>query len=256
MNKRFRIISLMSEALGLEYEEVVDRDRKYEEEFQKEFSEEIRYLTHLQNEKIKKRGNIPDTENSRKNFDFEENRETQDVQQPQVIKDIYRALAKSTHPDIAGMELTETFQQIQKAYSTGDLITLMSKANEYFVAPEISEEDLETLQESLEAQKKKIELIKSTVRWQWGISDKSHTIRAIIAETLGIDRSVFSNWKAGETLARRKREREQRARSEQMAKEERLRRERREQERKKRTNQSTGGRNLARARDLRKRRKK
>ena len=41
MNRRFRMISLMSEALSLELEDVLERDMNYEKSFRKDFSEEI-----------------------------------------------------------------------------------------------------------------------------------------------------------------------------------------------------------------------
>ena len=137
MNRRFRMISLMSEALSLELEDVLERDASYEKSFQKEFAEEIRYL--MDRQALERRNGTPSKIEMPMN---EEIAQTNKKEQSGIVKDIYRTLAKHTHPDVSGSETEEEFKAIQNAYSSGDIVGLLSAANRRGVAPELSDEDL------------------------------------------------------------------------------------------------------------------
>lgn len=245
MNRRFRMISLTSEALSLELEDVLERDSKYEKTFQKDFIEEIRFL--MQKESARLTQSTPNPEGDAKPIS-EESIEIYKTQQTKIVKEIYRSLAKKTHPDIAGEGAEEEFKSIQAAYTQGDLVSLMAAANRNGVAPSLDDEDLADLQSSLERQRKEIESIKQTVRWRWGVSDKSSSLRESITLTLGIQPAEYSAWKQSELQAAQAKEREARLRREKVEKAKR--------EARKRRARKSSARNPVRAKDLERERKK
>lgn len=249
MNRRFRMISLTSEALSLELEDVLERDAKYEKTFQQDFTEEIRYLMEKESARLSKRAQLAEGEAPPNTND---NVEIHKSEQKKIVKEIYRSLAKHTHPDIAGDEAEEEFKLIQTAYTTGDLVSLMAAANRNGVAPDLDDEDLADLQSALEAQKKEIDAIKQTVRWRWGVSDKNAELRESITYTLGIHPSEYKAWKWAEFQAVQAKAKKERLRREKVEK---AKREERKRQARKRAARA-GGRNPTRAKDLERARKK
>ena len=209
MNKLFRMISLTAEALSIELEVISEKDSKYEEIFRKDFSREIRYLM-VKEERRQRNLKVSNRSPQEIENQFLETKGPPDG--PKVLKDIYRSLAKVTHPDVAGLEYEEEFKEIKNSYAENDIIGLMMAANRNGISPEIDDEDLKDLQEILERQKKEIDEIKQTVRWQWGESLKSPDLRMSIRTALGINNQEYSNWIRREDGKEAKRKKEQRDR--------------------------------------------
>lgn len=211
MNKRFRMISLMSEALALELEDVLERDEKYEKDFRNDFTEEIGFLMERELHRRASNRSPKEIENQISN------RESSD-QESKIVKDIYRALAKATHPDVAGEDKMDEFKEISNAYIAKDLVALMAAANKNDISPDVDEKALGELKEMLNEQRAKIEEIKQTVRWQWGISSKNEEARKRISRSLGIKEDEYRLWmnersrvKEAQQAAERAREAQQKA---------------------------------------------
>ena len=142
MNKRFKIISLMSEALSLELEDVTERDSRYETIFRNDFSEEIRFLM------MKEQSSL--TEPAITSPKEIENQIPEDLEEVKILKDIYRALARATHPDVAGEEKSDEFKELSTAYIAKDIVSLIAMANRNQISPNIDDEGLDHLQMFLE----------------------------------------------------------------------------------------------------------
>ena len=86
MNRRFRMISLMAEALSIEMEEIKEIDKKYEKQFLNDFSEVQAYLMDQMDLKEAIRENRKNVEESRGSQDQKENLD--------ILKTLYRDLAR------------------------------------------------------------------------------------------------------------------------------------------------------------------
>ena len=182
------MISLLAEAIGLELEEAKDLDKKYEKEFNEEFGDAMSYLVGKSLEKkqaferLKEKGpDIPKSADKNNEIDS--------------VKDIYRKLAKKTHPDVSRDTDDTEFKEIQRAYSENDISALLSAANRHNVTIELTEEDAEILKKRIRNQKKKIQELKGTVRWAWALSNKSSEIRKNVLISMGVNLEEFKKWK-------------------------------------------------------------
>lgn len=253
MNRRFRMISLTCEALSLELEDVQERDEKYEREFKEAFREEIRYLMIKEAEALKERQqhaaapeiNLPGEE---------EIISTTKTEQTPMMKELYRALAKATHPDLHGTESEDEFKEIQSAYAGKDLIKLIAAANKNGIAPEFSEEDLIELENMLKRQRSEIEEIKKTVRWQWGVSERTHEVRQMVMASIGAHPARFYAWKEEERAVKRQEEQKRREAEAELRREAEE-KERAERARRKKQARRTGP-NLSRQKDRERMKKK
>lgn len=209
MNRRFRIISLTAEALSLELEDVLERDEIYEQEFKKSFHEEIRYLM------IREAKNAAAQSQTLQAPEINLPGEDEIVQTDKpdhspIVKELYRSLAKATHPDLHGDESEEEFKEIQNAYTENDLLTLITAANRNGIAPELDDAALDDMSEMISTQRSQIDEIKKTVRWQWAISDKTDEVRRLIMCSIGLVPTQFYSWKEAEEAKVRKAQRERR----------------------------------------------
>lgn len=255
MNRRFRMISLTAEALSLEFEDILERDERYEEEFKKEFHEEIRYLMIRESEMSQRKNTAHAPEI---NLLEEERSFPEKPDHSPIMKELYRSLAKATHPDLHGEESEEEFKEIQTAYSDQDLIKIIAAANRNGIAPAVNDDALEELETLIDKQRGKIASVKKSVRWHWGTSDKSLQARQIVLLSLGIVPNKFYSWKEAELARARLEEKQRREAQEkkmrmQAAKERAERKKEREARRKRASEQK---RNPTRMKDLRRAQKK
>ena len=130
MSRKFRVLSLLAEAAHLELEEILEKDSEYEREFREDFSEVTSFLLEKEDQKRKFEAFDP---NFRTRLPNNTDASVGEIHSKSA-KEIYRSLAKKTHPDVAGEELTEEFKEIQNAYNSGDLIGLMIAANRHEIS--------------------------------------------------------------------------------------------------------------------------
>ena len=183
MSKRFRMISLLAEALEIEIEECQKKDQEYEEQFRKDFADVNSFLV----------GKLIEQKSNEKPANNEPWTERLKEAKPNIVKKLYRALARKTHPDISDHDENE-FSDIQKAYSENDLTTLLSAANRYNVNADLTYEEAELLKDRIEEQRQKSKEVKKTVRWMWAQSDKSTSMREKVIISMGVDPQEFSTW--------------------------------------------------------------
>ena len=245
------MISLTAEALSLELEDVLERDERYEKEFKKEFHEEIRYLMIQKDESLqgKEQAHAPEI-----NFLEDDKSSAQKPECSPIMKELYRSLAKATHPDLHGEDSEEEFKEIQTAYSDQDLIKIIAAANRNGIAPDVDDNALEELNGLIQNQREKIESIKKSVRWHWGTSEKSPQTRYLILLSLGITPNVFYSWKEAELARARHEENNRREAHEKKLLEEQAKK--REERKKKLRESQRSGPNPVRMKDLERARKK
>lgn len=189
MDKRFRMISLLSEAFQIELEEALLRDAEYEKIFRQDFAEENRYLMEKVTQNIER---LVEKRNQKK---AESPPETPDKPEPiKAVKDIYRSLAKKTHPDSTGEDTGEEFSKIQKAYSENDVPVLIEAANRHRVEVQLTDADLDFLKRSVEEKKREIKKLSETVRWSWALSKKDQETRTRVIISMGIKPDEFQSW--------------------------------------------------------------
>lgn len=257
MNRRFRMISLISEALELEIEEALEMDEEYEEIFRKDFAEVTKFLMERHERKIDlKIDRTREGQHREKESSFEDFEEMQTSNKPEIasLKKIYRALARKTHPDVAGEESEEEFKEIQTAFTEGKVSKILSAANKNGVSAELTEEELDELRYFVKLQKIELKELRKTVRWAWAKSERDEDTRRLIMISMGVNPGEFYSWKEAQLMQRIIKEKEvQRAQREKQAQEQR--RERAERKRKRNQNRNRGP-NPTRQRDLRRSRDK
>lgn len=109
----------------------------------------------------------------------------------QKTKNLYRQIAKSTHPDKVGdSNLKQIYFEAQKAYESGNTLELMSICDKLKIPYEISEEDLKNIQDEIEFLKNRISFLESTFTFKWSQTpegrDKDKLILNYIGKKLNI----------------------------------------------------------------------
>ena len=87
------------------------------------------------------------------------------------LKKYYREASTKLHPDKGGSD--DSFSKLKEAYENDDLLELISVASDNNYTIELDEEDLESIQESVESIAKKITDKKSTMIWLYYKGDQN-----------------------------------------------------------------------------------
>ena len=84
------------------------------------------------------------------------------------VKQIYRKIVKSTHPDkIKNPKLNELYLEATSAYETNDLVTLYKVSSELMIEFEWSESILEQVKDKILNYKSQISFLESTYTFKW-----------------------------------------------------------------------------------------
>ena len=241
MNRRFRMLSLISEALELEAEETAEKDEEYEEIFRKDFAEVNAFLIEKQERKTEKitAQKLSPNQESPRDMEYEEKTTITS------LKKIYRALARKTHPDLAGAEKEDEFKDIQNAFNNNQVSKILAAANRNDISAELSEEEVEELRYFIKLQKQQIREVKQTVRWAWARSDRDQETRRRCMLSMGVNPTEFYSWIEAK---------ESEKSAQVLLKQRQAQQTRKEKVRKSRT--QSGSRNSARQRDLNRQKKK
>jgi len=90
---------------------------------------------------------------------------------PDKLKKLYKKLAYYSHPDRGGSD--DTFQKLNEAYESNNLIDLLKMAGEHDLEYEVDKSDESVLEKNLSTIEKEIHRMKSTLAWTWGRGDKN-----------------------------------------------------------------------------------
>ena len=84
------------------------------------------------------------------------------------LKNLYRQIAKKTHPDkIDNKRLNDIYLKATAYYNQKNKIGIYGVCNEISIAYEIEPEDLELIQIEINKYQQKISFIESTYTWKW-----------------------------------------------------------------------------------------
>lgn len=87
---------------------------------------------------------------------------------PPKIKNLYRQIARSTHPDVNGREnLKEVYLDAQKAYDSNDLVQILSICDKLKINYEITKEEFDLIRCEIDTKKQRIKFLESTYTWRW-----------------------------------------------------------------------------------------
>jgi len=117
----------------------------------------------------------------RKEYQFENNKninvgdnssqilqEIQSKEKDPKLKSLYRMIARSTHPDLAKQEnLKEVYIDAKKAYEDDNLFSIISFCDKLNIPYNLTDDELDSLRNEVESQKKRLKFIETTFTWQW-----------------------------------------------------------------------------------------
>jgi hypothetical protein len=87
---------------------------------------------------------------------------------PVKIKNLYRQIAKSTHPDKNDQEnLRELYLEAQKAYDSNDLVQIITICERLKIEYEITREEFQMIRDEIEFKRRRINFLESTYTWKW-----------------------------------------------------------------------------------------
>ena len=96
---------------------------------------------------------------------------------PDKLKKLYKKLAAHVHPDRGGSNAL--FQEVNKAYESNNLMTLLTKAGEYGIDYDVDDDDEQILERNLKELELEIHRKKSTLAWLWGRGSKKERLYVI-----------------------------------------------------------------------------
>jgi len=144
----------------LEYEETEKLISNFSSLFGKDFAEELNFqnMKNIEKEEKKEADDEADVIDEKINQDD--------------FHELYKQIAKETHPDRHGEKFIEEFKKANEAYNTKNWIDLIVLAGELDIKPpEFNEEVLELIDENMKNIEDNINSWKSSLAWQWGMVD-------------------------------------------------------------------------------------
>ena len=159
---KYKKLSLKIRYVTLEYQEVTEQHELYKHQFH----DRLVYLckkhkTSIFNEKAKK---------IEKSSEPVVNTKT-DKKQHKIFKDLYRDIAKATHPDKTGDDVDKRrlLRHATQAKNSNDLITLIDICDDLDIeTPQFNEEHVEILESNIASTENKIKAIQKSDAWVWG----------------------------------------------------------------------------------------
>lgn len=90
------------------------------------------------------------------------------VEKSQKIKNIYRKIAKITHPDLTKNEvLSNLYKKATYFYEISDINSLYKICEDLEIKYEIEEEEIKKMYEEIEDYKERINFLERTFTWDW-----------------------------------------------------------------------------------------
>lgn len=199
MNRKLKKYNLRYEYLKLEEEDIRDELSNYIEEFDSTFK---KYYDNPVRDKGEREvwvnpetGEVRDTpppfeefERIRKEHEEAERRRQEKLKElknkPQKLKKLYKKLATRVHPDRGGTD--ELFQQVNDAYTSDNLMWLLTKAGEYEIEYDVDSTDEGMLEKNLNAIQKEIDRMRDTMAWSWCTGDvkvRKHIVKRVEEQT-------------------------------------------------------------------------
>lgn len=161
---KYKKLSLKIRYVTLEHEEVTEQY----EEYRQLFHERLVYLSKQHKTPVFKEK----TKKVEKKSNTVVNTKT-DKKQPKIFKDLYRDIAKMSHPDVTGddKDKSRLMRQATRAKNSGDLIALLDICDDLDIPPpDITDEHLEILEKNVASIENKMRSVYKMDAWVWGES--------------------------------------------------------------------------------------
>jgi len=188
-------LALKSHWAFLELSDVEEQNEEYLKAFAKHFKEENEYYQYLNSGGERGEGEAFEEENG---AESEEEPLSEKPCVPPEIQQLYKAIARKTHPDICkNVSYHELFKLAAEAAAEGNLSDLLHIASKLDIdIPEFSDETIELVEKDIGSKLKRAEDIKTCTAWVWGTCEQDVTAnRELMLRTMGIDPEKFAEWK-------------------------------------------------------------
>ena len=180
--------------LKLELEETENLNDKYNEEFNKDFREEIEYLNEINSKNIEKK-----EDNEQKAIIDTNKKDDSDI--PSDFKEIYKTMVREPHPDRKPDNLKNKYEELLKsvtsAYENKEWLEIIAIADQENIKLPISLERYnKELEQDLEKIEKEISYIKNKLSWIWSSKFKlNNSSKKELYSFLNINVEKFEEWK-------------------------------------------------------------
>jgi len=181
--KRFqKRILLEAAALALRMEESDELDAEYKAQFTKDFQNELRFLA--SKEEYSEGVDVEDPSGTA---------EKESIAIHPIIKQMFREIAKKTHPDIFADEYEEEFKKANIAQENNDWVTLLIIANDLNLElPTFTDDVSELVGKDMDQKRENLDDREDGLAWAWASSSDSSEIRRIAARRImQIDEEEF-----------------------------------------------------------------
>lgn len=187
-SKTLEIISWASK-IDEKYRRALEKDKKYKEIFYRDFQVELRYKSEM----------FPATP-SRDLPGCSEKPWLDNMKLSSGnFKNLYRELAKKTHPDMnidseSAEDMEIEFREISEAYNSGDAVSLVKSAAKHGIDFDMDDVDCEKIKKSADEQLKYLLSMKQSTEWAWCASDRNINDRKNMWTHIGLDKKKFKFW--------------------------------------------------------------
>lgn len=97
------------------------------------------------------------------------------------LKQIYREIVKSTHPDkVKNLKLNELYIEATQAYGSNDIVTLYKVCSELLIDFDFDQDEINRIKERIENYKSQIVFLESTYTFKWLKSDESEKDKIVL----------------------------------------------------------------------------
>ena len=171
----------------LEYAEKEHIFKEYEKIFDQDFKDEINYIKSKEEKNEKPKSEKTENEN-----------ETVINPEEKDFHNIFRAIAKKTHPDLHGEKHEETFKLANEAYNNKNWSELISIASELDISiPEFNQTTINMIEENICSMKQDMKVWRDSLAAVWAEAkneDDKRECRKKIRFILGIDEEDFKKF--------------------------------------------------------------
>jgi hypothetical protein len=102
------------------------------------------------------------------NLDSNENESIIEENKEPKLKNLYRKIAKTTHPDkLKDDNLKELYLEATSAYETNNILAIFAVCDKLKIPYDVTEEEFNLLKKEIKSVKNQVVFLETTFTWQW-----------------------------------------------------------------------------------------